>query len=80
MRRYRRVEKEKRRSWLIGRGCLQGKWKDYTAGKSRKRSKGRKTVSQKKGAIEDGKEANGKKRELRGLVGRGGRTGSRRVG
>ena len=39
MRRSRMVELEQRWSWLIGRGRLQGKWKDYTAGKSRKRSK-----------------------------------------
>jgi hypothetical protein len=36
MRMSRMAEKDKRISWLIGRGRLQGKYKDYTAGKSRK--------------------------------------------
>jgi len=39
MRRGQIVEKEKRRSWLIERERLQGKWKDYTMGKSRKRGR-----------------------------------------
>jgi len=49
MRKSRRVEIEKRRCWLIGSGRLQGKWKDYTAGKSRKRSKRKENSKSKKG-------------------------------
>jgi hypothetical protein len=45
MKRSRVAEKEKTSSWLLRRGLLQGKWKDYTVGKSRKRSK-KKQISQ----------------------------------
>jgi hypothetical protein len=60
------VEKEKSRSWLTGRGCLQGKWKDYTAGKSRKRSKKKEYIQSKRGAIEEVEECNGKRDILGG--------------
>jgi hypothetical protein len=35
---------------LIGRGSLKGKWKDYTAGMSRKRSKQMECSESKQGA------------------------------
>ena len=49
MKRSRMVEKEYGMSWLIGSGRLQGKWKDYTAGKSRKCSKKKDNSQSKKG-------------------------------
>jgi len=49
MRRDRIVENEKRRSWSIGGACLQGKWKDYSVGKSRKCSRKKENSQSKKG-------------------------------
>lgn len=46
------VENEMRSSWLIVKGRLQGKWKEYTAGMSRKSSKMKPNIGSKCGSIE----------------------------
>ena len=45
MRWARKVDNEKRRSWLIESGHLQGKWKDYITGKCSKRLRKENTQS-----------------------------------
>lgn len=65
MKRARIVEKEMRRSWLIGNWRMQGKWKDYKMEKGRENLRMGK-VNQNRGAIEGGKEANGMRNELGG--------------
>jgi len=66
MRRAQTVEKENRMSWLVGRGCLQGKWKDYTLGKSRNHLRKKGNCQSKREVIEGGEEANGKRHKLGG--------------
>jgi hypothetical protein len=79
VRRSQVVEKEKSCSWLIETERSQGKWNDYTARKSKKHSQNKESSHAKWGTIEGGGEGNRKRRQSGGCVGRGGRTGSRRV-